>query len=337
MKKVLFLLILFICSFMITNKQVHALDTITIRQPYAEPQYDDTGGYITVFMKHKETGVYWGRTYVWNFVESSNNLGLCASPYVSATISENKIILDFKEFHNYSLLGTVFLGDSTNNLVANGSTYFSAEYEGDYRVTFSNTNYIIVGYEAHGNIVVDYQNSWKTPVVNAWGNEANEFIAYTEILDYLYNIFLDNESYYSSALELLDKIVDSNDDINDKLTNLVNLIDVYIKSIDSELNEIDINLENIIEILENWQNAQLGESTEPLPNSGITSNKNKENALINKGSVGSITSDVGIELDTTANSSIWSIANSFITCHTLVFGLFISLLSLGVVKLILNR
>lgn len=63
----------------------------------------------------------------------------------------------------------------------------------------------------------------------------------------------------------------------------------------------------------------------------------KEDDLLGSSSPGDASDDLKVELDAEASSFIWDTINDFVTVNPTVFGVFISVLSLGILALILGR
>lgn len=64
--------------------------------------------------------------------------------------------------------------------------------------------------------------------------------------------------------------------------------------------------------------------------------KEAEDALLNEENL-NLMDDIEISLDSNSNDFIWSMVTSIVNSHSLIFGFIITILSLGVLKLVLNR
>lgn len=62
----------------------------------------------------------------------------------------------------------------------------------------------------------------------------------------------------------------------------------------------------------------------------------KEDAIIDTDTLDKI-NDIQIAIDSNSNLFIWNLVDNILNTHSLVFGMFIAILSLGLIKLILNR
>ena len=95
-----------------------------------------------------------------------------------------------------------------------------------------------------------------------------------------------------------------------------------------------------------WQSIQEflgleGESGEVLEeepkDTAMVDLGNKEDSLLSGSNPDEASNNLVVDLDVTASASIWSIVDDLINCHPAVMTAFISILSLGIVALILGR
>lgn len=77
-----------------------------------------------------------------------------------------------------------------------------------------------------------------------------------------------------------------------------------------------------------------GESTDSLDKDSVDDVDKAESELLDKETN---TDDLEIDIDSESSNVIWIIIEDFITSNSRVFGLFISMLTLGIISLILNR
>ena len=365
MKKFCFLLIMFICSFMITNKQVFATQTaepIKIKHFYDEPEYSDKSGYLVIYLRHKTTGVYWARTYAWRGVLFDNKLGTWGG---DTTEYDQKPKFDVTAELNSSGLTMNFysFGDDSDSVYMNFNVWFANEntYYPDYQytemtqltgndvktVTWGAGNYDIVGYAYKGNLVrINATVSENLSFVQLWGSDSVEYSQLLDIIELLSTIQNQDSEYYDELKKTLDKIYSTNTDIKTAVTELLSitnryipalydLLRVYVVSIDTELDEINSQLDTIITILQEWNNKELSQDTTPVDKDNVTINSESEKNLLGMGSLDMDSIDVTI--DTSANDSLWSIITQFLGANGLIMGLFVTMLSLGLVKLVLNR
>lgn len=74
----------------------------------------------------------------------------------------------------------------------------------------------------------------------------------------------------------------------------------------------------------------------PVDDSKVEDYESKEEGLIDKDSLDKI-DDIEIAIDSNSNLFIWNIVENILNTHELIFSMIITLLSIGVIKLILNR
>lgn len=74
----------------------------------------------------------------------------------------------------------------------------------------------------------------------------------------------------------------------------------------------------------------------PLDDNELQDYEDAENNLLDEDSLSSI-NDITINIDSNSNEFVWSLITRMLNTHSLVFGLYITLLSLGLIKLVLNR
>uniref|UniRef100_A0AAU8AXH3 Uncharacterized protein n=1 Tax=Dulem virus 71 TaxID=3145782 RepID=A0AAU8AXH3_9VIRU len=98
------------------------------------------------------------------------------------------------------------------------------------------------------------------------------------------------------------------------------------------INNQNANTDKIIDAL---TGGKLDDDT-PVDTSGLNDYEQNEGALIDEDSLNNI-NNIDISIDSNTSTFFWDLFTRIINTHTLIYGLVISVLSLGVVKLILNR
>lgn len=149
-------------------------------------------------------------------------------------------------------------------------------------------------------------------------------------------------------------IIAQNEDIKSKLDSLLNwqnAIYTAIVNSDTKLNNINQNLteqkEQFKEQIQNQEeanqkmdeflNSDLSEEDKQKPNQdGFDSYQESENELKDKMNQADL-GNVSIGIDANSSSWIWNTLESLIRSHTAVFGMFIAILSIGIIKLALGR
>lgn len=162
------------------------------------------------------------------------------------------------------------------------------------------------------------------------------------------------EELYNVNNKLFD-LINSLDFTNEQLEQIYDLLSEYLnniylidRSIEDTLTwfydeffwwsyEVQGNQERIIELLEN-----LVEGTEEFTESSTLSDEQNElnrveNELLNNESASSAQEDIKIEVNGNAMSYIWDLITQFLNSNSKIMGMVITILSLGIIALILNR
>ena len=98
------------------------------------------------------------------------------------------------------------------------------------------------------------------------------------------------------------------------------------------MNNMDENTDKVVDAVE----GEDLEDTTPVDKTKEEEYKEAENALLNENNL-NLLNDIDISLDSNSNIFIWNMVTSIINSHALIFGFVITILSLGVLKLVLNR
>lgn len=128
----------------------------------------------------------------------------------------------------------------------------------------------------------------------------------------------------SSLYSLIDKI-------NNTLWSVNN-------NLGSKLNVSNNTLQDIYERLGSLLDQQPDNSITDVPSSGITNVTNKEQDLLNKNdSVSNDINNLQVDINPNAASVTWDLLNTAVMSNSKVFTMFISILTIGIIGLILNR
>lgn len=219
------------------------------------------------------------------------------------------------------------------------------------------------------NTFVPSVNMSFTYDVEVFGQDISS--TYSTFYEYLTNIYYDQ----LDVLSVLQEINANTDTIEGKLSSLVTYvqnnynklvsIDTRIVNIYTQLTQIGTKLDKIntgIGDINSELNTQTGilgsissgisnfydkfleytgmgsDSSAPsAPNtSGVSSSIQMEQNLLNKDTSGAV-NNLNIMVDISANSTIWDLITRALNTHVAVFGGFITLLSIGVIKLFFGR
>lgn len=340
-------IIVFSCPFSLAVS-----DDLIFTSPMAEPTTSDYCGYVNVLLRHKTEGYYRVRTIFWNsgyVLYNNEGVGSVVPINVSVYCDSDELFLTFNTDSTsaYYSVGYVWsepveqYGAGDINLIPQGTTIDTFRY--------LNSSFDFVGIQAYGNIdTLSYNLPVSMPQFSVlWNADAVQFEQANTIATLL-KLISDNYQYiegikleqilysFEDVCIYLDEMLTHIDSIDSALWQIDWFLesDMYISitSIEDALYLANIKLQTIIDILN-----KSGESSfEELPTQSVNDYKDKEDELLGKDT--SAEKDaLKVEIDTTASDTIWNIIEQFLASNALVFGLFIAMLSLGVVSMILNR
>lgn len=156
---------------------------------------------------------------------------------------------------------------------------------------------------------------------------------YEQLVNLVSTLELTNEQLeetYSLLADYLNKIMLYNRSIDFYITSLYE--DIYWWSM-----QVDADNARIIELLE-----QLIEGTEEFTESSTLSDEQNElnrveDELLNNEDASNAQNEIKVEVNENAMSFIWDFITRFLNAHPKLMGLVVSILSLGIIALILNR
>lgn len=132
----------------------------------------------------------------------------------------------------------------------------------------------------------------------------------------------------NSSLTESDKIIISqNQNTND-------IIDNQNQNANDIMNNQDENTDKIVDSLEGEDLTS--SEKEPVNKDELNSYENAEDKLLNEDNLNYI-NDIDISQDSNTNDFIWDFITSAINTHTRIFGFVVTILSIGIIKLALNR
>lgn len=212
--------------------------------------------------------------------------------------------------------------------------------------------------------------SWSPPSYTLNSTFTIYYDAYTmdDLMDELYTVLTNIYSTDTQMLSYLKSIYTSVDTVETKLSSLITIGNSLVSNTDELeelLSDIDMNtdelealldtcnscLDNILTELEEqttWlekiYNALIeflgleGEETmEEMPDDDMSDMTVMEDELLGNASADDLSDNLSVSIDSDSSAFIWDIINSLVTANSTVFGGFISVLSLGIVALILGR
>lgn len=183
----------------------------------------------------------------------------------------------------------------------------------------------------------------------------------SDLSDEIYVALQNIYSADSSMLSKLEQIYTSVDTVETKLQNLYTLANsqlTYLKEIDANTDELesllrvsnsalaDIKaeleeqttwLEKIYDVLSEYFGIQGDDAVEEMPDQDMDNMLQVEDELLGDASADDLANDLSVTIDIDSSSFVWDLIDRLVTSNSVVFGGFISVLSLGIVALILRR
>ena len=163
---------------------------------------------------------------------------------------------------------------------------------------------------------------------------------YNKLIEVCYSLDLSNDKL-TELIELLNDILADTDNISKKMNSIYNYLSITldqdIKQMlgwESWFESFDYYLSLLVEYL---MGPEEGFTQSPtLPPNQDEYNK-VEDELLNNEDASDAQNSIDIQINENAMSYIWDLITQFLQANSKVFGLFISVLSLGIIALILNR
>lgn len=327
-------------------------DDLIFTSPMASPTTSDYCGYVNLLLRNKTDGTYRVRTIFWNSGYIVNNYTDLQGEYkVVPTICE--VYVDHDE------LKLTFHFDGSGGFYSIGyiwaepiQQYGSADFHSVAGFvdtwTYTNSGFDFVGIQSYGNVDTTYNLPNSMPQFSVLWNadaiqyeQANTIATLLELINYNYEHI--EGIKLQQILYSFEDVCNYLDLMNNELYNISSGIwqvdwfletDMFnaVSDITNTLYITNTKLQTIIDIL----NKTGSSSFEELPTDTVNDFSDKEDELLDK-DTSSEKDALKVEIDTTASNTIWNIVEQFLSINPLIFGLFIAMLSLGVVSMILNR
>lgn len=312
----------------------------TFEMPFQKPQLNENTGYILLLCRDNSASKYFVRMFNWSYYYHCNNnpqgeddgydFAFDSRIFISiddASVTFNPIKTSTFNYASFSVSyasSTGYYDFLHYDYYANGVNLDSYTYEMEDYVT-------VCGYQVFGNCEdVTGDLSSKLNFACIWGEELTQYNALLDLLDMVTEI-ADIDSSILGMLE--DVFYPLVDDIDYQLTKLYTLVNQFKLQVNNKLTESNNLLTEIRDLL----SLSGQDSLENVDNSSINNHNSTSQSLLNNSNASSSQSQLAVTLDSTASNSIWGMVTNFVGLNPTVFGFFITLLSLGVVCLILNR
>lgn len=165
---------------------------------------------------------------------------------------------------------------------------------------------------------------------------ASDSVVYRELIsasskltDLINGLDLTNEQLVE-IYDKLSQIFGSLDTIDWTLTEFYDYFYWYAAAVEFDVHRILTLLETLVEGTEEYtESSTLSDKQNEM--------NNIEDELLNNEAASDAQNDIKVEINENAMSYIWDLITSFLSSNPKVFGLFISILSLGIIALVLNR
>lgn len=320
-----------ICSFSFKSSAAGTSASYEFYVNYSEPSSDGYNGYINVM--YQAGGGYRLYTYFWVVqlvgdaaYETNESIQMVVrvradelyiAPVYNLSTGANVTLACYDWNDDLHILGTHYLPAGNNNFSILEEDYSAAP---------------IYGYNFKNCIISTSSGLMDVPIPEIyWNNSVDSYWLDQElnaILSALGNIDADT----STIISRLENIYNQNVVTNQKLDELKQLAE----QIKAEQEESNTWLEKIWNSLQEFLGLEGEESTEDLK--GKEESKElteEEDKLLNDDDVS--TDDLKLDLDANSSGIVWARVEEIVTAHETLFTTIISLLTLGVVALILNR
>lgn len=324
-----------LCLVLLLSLSLTSVFAASVNVPYAEPPAGPTDGYIAIEFSGGTTVTTW-----WH-AQASISASTNVVPIVTVTDTGSKIQIDI-----------------------NGNP-ISAAYNIDYSVSRRTQSYVWLMGSGMTSTTASHSYSYASlgTVKNiTYGGLISNLVGFDSrvgslnlLFDSTQNIYNDVDDIYNTLTALKGIVSEFQDDtrsqLEDALAELGNIkLEIeklnstnkqWLEYIFNRLELTNVRLTNIRDILLEFQQTTLDESTEPLPNQGFVDFESSQGSLRDE-------SNVSNNLDTVFNDAdfgsfsngfnvIWSLVDSVLNTNPIFFSLVILVLTLGLLNLIFNR
>lgn len=331
-----------VSSFFI-NFESNAATSYTLTSKFPQPYADEVqSGYLNLAIEN-----YWSAR------------DLCTIAWQVVPIVANQVITVNVAVNQSSITFRASVGDGSfyvNLWELQPSGYASLLYSGlvanSYERSTSWNGGTIVGASVFGRCskFSYYGGSYVPSVTAIWSEQGTQIAKYNEILNSLnslnstlggkldslitevHNVFLQVDSAEDTLARIRELMVQYYPQFQEELEAIVEKVDLMI----GEQKETNSWLKKIYDKICEALGLEGEESTEDLQGKDEAAEMDKqEEELLNDDSVN--TDDLELNLDTNSSGTIWAMVDNLVTSNEKVFTTLISVLTLGIVALILGR
>lgn len=344
--------------------------------PMNQPVHDDSHGYVEFLIKQKNVDYYMTYVYFFDYsLYYAKDVEQSVLP-TEDILTQKFTVSSSGASLRFSLVDsryTCYLGvGSMNNQGRTNYFYTSFYVDGSsYSYTYDfefSSDWEIVGYRLNSDFfVVNDQLTTNTPFTIVYSEDIPEYQSLLSVITLLGNIISNDEQLLSSFQDLLadtntliqntDNIESSLDVVNEYLKGISGYLTTYLPEIseylefirdyvkiylpnieevlwyiDTDILVVHEKLDKIIEILESS-----GESNLTSPDTSNLDNYYEiEQSLVNNSNV-DVSGAVNVQIDHNAMVFTWNLVETIMNSNGKVFGLTLTVLSLGIIALILGR
>lgn len=346
-------------------------DDFVFHVEMSQPTVDNNHFYLEFLLRawDDEVGDWWYFPAVYYFVYTPYFENTVSSSIetleVVTTVSIEGSQFKVNVLNSDAIFGYLSMGRMWNGMY---NYYSSAGSNGSITLT-QNTNYDVVSWRAYGFTDVESDISADTSFSILYSESGAIYNSLLDVISMMSQLVeLDKDivekindillectdinsaldsiiTIYNQLLTKVDTLISQTDQIEPRLYEMIEILFNIWTSLESWLPAIEANtyqtylqclkiverLDTLIEILQ-----QKGDSEFSEPDtSNLDNYYDVENSLLDNSNADM--SNVKVEIDQNAMAVTWDILDRFLNVHPAVIGLFITVLSLGIIALILGR
>lgn len=357
-----FLILPILCIALIpcTSVFVSAVTNV-IDIPLNEPLVSDNAGYVVLICEYNDTGTYFPIVYSWF---GASQIDADSSFYFDIHVTKSNIKFTSKSTGSVSYFFNIreYPGRASSGKLGNYYSYMTntgSVWERSYTYEVDLTdctiwkiipagNYGVITSDTHASTSREFTLNWSDSYYDEFYDTINA------LLISIGEMQLTNEEL-TKIFDILSLINNNLDLTNEQLEETYTLLSEYLKAIEKDTTGL-VGLFN--QLYDEWYNwtyveeeyylriiellEQLIEGTEKFTESSTLSDEQNElnrveDELLNNEDASNAQDDIKVEVNENALSFIWDLISQFLNINSKLFGIFVSVLSLGIIALILNR
>lgn len=332
-----------------TSFQSYAAN-VAYNSVYAEPELDGNSGYLLTHTTPNGVGKL--TIYYWKITPSTGNT---VNPRMDIIINSSNIsFTPLCDGDGSGVVGRAYVVlyrmDDDGSITRVHNSLFDASQNFYVSTTVPHASSVFGNYGSVANTV---HGSTVPSVTVTWGGTVNNYNLIADVYNSVMNIYhqsVGTNARLDEMIRQLNILTSEIDNVEETLNSMYSLMSQYYDSFDSHLQNIynrlgeqldeqkksNTWLEKIWNSFQEFLGMQGEESTEELEGKEESEElTEKEDELLNDDTLN--TDDLELDLDTNSSGTIWSMVDRLVQSNEKVFTALISILTLGVVALILNR